>query len=114
MAEETTPQRPDGRELAITSGGRDITRGFATGIQLPQDPTLRARGGNYEIYEWVAGDDQVKATFQQRRLAVTSHEWEVVAGGTAAIDQQAADSLKEQLDALSWDSVTEKMLNGVF
>ena len=35
-------------------------------------------------------DDQVKSTFQQRRLAVISREWGVEPGGTSAQDKKAA------------------------
>ncbi len=109
--------RPEMREVATTRDGRDITRGYVSPFELlqPQDSVLRARGnGNYEIYREVLRDDQVKATFEQRRLAITSREWEVIPGGDKRIDKKAAESLEEQLKAIKWDAVTDKMLHGVF
>ena len=110
------PATPDQREIATTANGRDITRGFVDALQLlsPQDAVLRVRGGGYEVYEQVLRDDQVQATFQQRRLACTSREWEVLAGGEKRIDKQAAEFLNAQLTAIRWDSVTDKMLFGVY
>jgi len=113
---EAPLKAPEMREVATTQDGRDITRGYVDPMMLlaPQDTVLAARGGNYEIYREVLRDDQVKAVFDQRRLAVVSREWEVVPGGKKRIDKKAADSLREQLNEIKWDSVTDKMLYGVF
>ncbi len=110
-------ERPESREIATTRDGRDITRGYVQPMQLlqPQDTVLIARGaGNYSLYREVLRDDQVAATFGQRRLAVISKPWEVEPGGKSAKDKAAADFLQEQLDALELDAVTDKMLYGVF
>ena len=109
--------RVDLREIATTRDGRDITRGYVSPFELlqPQDSVLRARGqGNYEIYREVLRDDQVKAVFEQRRLAVVSRETEVLPGGERRQDKQAAEFIEEQLRRIRWDSVTDKMLYGVF
>lgn len=108
--------KPDINEIATTRDGRDITRGYVSPMALltPQDTLLAARGGNYTIYREVLRDDQVKAVFEQRRLAVTSREWEVRPGGDAAQDEAAAEFLREQLHKIKWDSVTDKMLYGGF
>jgi phage gp29-like protein len=104
-----------GREIATTADGIDITRGFTGPLLMPYDSVLRARGANdLLIYEQVLSDPEVKATFSQRQLAVTKCEWQVDAGGTKRIDRQAADSLREQLNAVGWDNATTKMLYGVF
>lgn len=109
-------EAPEFREVATTRDGRDITRGYVDPMALlaPQDSVLSARGGNYAIYREVLRDDQVKAVFDQRRLAVISREWEVIPGGERRQDKMAAESLREQLDEIRWDSVTDKMLYGVF
>jgi len=117
FAEAPAPARPESREIATTRDGRDITRGYVSPLTLlaPQDTVLMARGaGNYALYREVLRDDQVAANFSQRRLAVTARSWEVEAGGKTAKDKAAAAFLEEQLQALSWDSVTDKMLYGVF
>jgi len=110
-------KRPETREIASTADGRDITRGYVDSLPLlpPTDTVLAARGGgNYAIYEEVLRDDQVAATLAQRRLAVVSREWEVVPGGERRRDRAAADFLREQLDRIRFDAVTERMLYGVF
>lgn len=109
--------RPVLGEIATTRDGRDITRGYVNALQLlqPQDSVLRLRGGgNFEIYQEVLRDDQVKTAFEQRRLAVVSKEWAVEPGGKRAVDKAAADFLREQLQATGWDRVTDRMLFGVF
>jgi phage gp29-like protein len=114
---EAAMTRPESREIATTRDGRDITRGFVSPFELlmPQDEVLRARGmGNYQIYREVLRDDQVAATFAQRRLAVISREWEVQPGGEKRQDKAAAAFLKEQLQAVGWDAVCDRMLYGVF
>jgi phage gp29-like protein len=111
------PATPERNEIATTRDGRDITRGYILPMAslAPQDEVLAARGaGNYTLYREVLRDDQVAAVFAQRRLAVTSCEWEVRPGGEKRLDRQAAEFLKEQLKRLSWDAITERMLYGVF
>lgn len=114
---QTRAAQPDMREIATTEDGRDITRGYTDPmmLQAPSDQVLRLRGnGDYRLYKEVLRDDQVQSCLQQRMLAVRSKEWEVIAGGNKRQDKAAADFLKEQIDNISWDSVTGKMLFGVF
>lgn len=113
----TAPPAPEPQEIATTRDGRDITRGYITPMAslAPQDEVLSARGaGNYSLYREVLRDDQVAAVFAQRRLAVTSREWEVRPGGEKRVDRQAAEFLEAQLKRLGWDAITERMLYGVF
>lgn len=112
-----TPSRPEMREVATTLDGRDITRGYVDGLPLlpPQDTVLQARGYyDYAIYDEVLRDDQVKGTFENRRRAVVSKEWEVIPGGDKRIDKAAAAFIEETLDHIRFDDVTDKMLYGVF
>lgn len=114
---EAAPARPERGEIATTRDGRDITRGYLDPMSLlaPQDPILMARGaGNYLLYREVLRDEQVAAAFHQRRLAVVSREWEVRPGGDRRIDRQAAEFLRQQLERIHWDAVTDRMLYGVF
>ncbi|MBF0626872.1 MAG: DUF935 family protein [Magnetococcales bacterium] len=108
--------QPAFREVAVSGDGRDITRNYGglMNTLLPQDPVLRDRGGDYALYEDVLRDDQVASTFQQRRMAVTSAEWGVRAGGPDPASRMAADFLLEALHHVGWDGVTDKMLYGVF
>jgi len=110
-------KEPTFDEVATTRDGRDITRGYVDPLQIqqPQDSILIGRGGgNYRTYEELLRDDQVAATFQQRRLAVISTDWEVEAGGESSEDAKAADFMREQLDHIKFDNATDKMLFGRF
>lgn len=103
-------------ELAGRGDGRDITRGFTYQLLQPlEDQVLRDKGGDLRVYQDVLRDDQVRATFQQRRLAVTGAEWDVEPGeeGNSAAED-AADALRENLRALEWDSITNGMLYGAW
>jgi len=114
---ESKPGKPNTDEVASTLDGRDITRGwlYPLTLQPPDDSVLMARGmGDYTLYREVLRDDHVKAALQQRVNAVTSRPWEVRPGGDKRLDKQAAEYLKQQLEALRWDAITEKMLAGVF
>ena len=105
------------REIATTSDGRDITRPYvdAMGYLPPTDKILKLRGNyNYEFYEEILRDDQVQATFTQRRLAVVSKPTQVIPGGQRRIDKKAAEFIEETLQHIRWDTVTERMLYGRF
>lgn len=104
-------------EIATTRDGRDITRGYVDGMPLlPSTDRLLSLKGNGDllIYQEVLRDEQVKACLEQRIRAVVSKPWEVKPGGDKRIDKQAATFIEEQLKNISFDSVTEKMLYGVF
>ena len=111
-------RRPSLIEYAGIKGSRDWTRGYvgAIGNYLPtQDSLLNLKsGGDLELYEEVAGDDQVKSCLQQRFRALLSKDWEVIPGGEKRIDKQAAENLEAQLKDIRWDEINEKMLWGVF
>ena len=56
-------------------------------------------GGPWAVrqYRDLLRDDQVFATYQQRRSALLSRPLEVVAGGSSAADEKAAEWLREQV-----------------
>jgi hypothetical protein len=115
MPDTAPPKKPEAREIASIVGyGRDITRSYLGPLLEPQDKVLRQRWFDYEIYEEILRDDQVKAVFQQRRSAVVSREWDVTPGGESRQDKAAAAFIRETLMRIRWDNVTDKMLFGVF
>lgn len=118
MTDEQKPaQKPEQNEIATTRDGRDITRGFVDGLPLlpTTDKLLMLKGGgDLMIYQEVMRDEHVKACFEQRVRAVVSKPWEVRPGGTKRIDKLAAEFIDEQCKAIKFDSITEKMLYGVF
>lgn len=113
---EERPAKPIFEEVATTADGRDITRGFVDGLQLlpPTDSIQQLRGVDLRVYDEVRRDDQVATVLQQRKLALSSKEWTVEPGGTQRADKAAADFIKEQLDHILFDRLTEKMLSGLF
>ena len=118
MTDEQKPEKkPEQNEIATTRDGRDITRGFVDGLPLlpNTDKLLMLKsGGDLRIYQEGMRDEQVKACFEQRVRAVVSRPWEVKPGGTKLIDKKAAEFIDEQCKAIRFDSITEKMLYGVF
>ena len=67
-------------------------------ILVNQDVILGTKGaGDFKIYQEVLRDDQVKATFQQRRLAVVSKPWTVKAGAEDAASKAAAEALSANM-----------------
>lgn len=110
-------KKPVTQELAPASTS-------ATAYQLA-DPFLKVManpdqilatkgGGNFKVYDEVLRDDQVKSTFQQRRLAVVSAPWDVEPGAEDALSKRAAEELKKQLQAADFDRITDRMLYGIF
>lgn len=121
MAKKTTTMRlrairmRNPMELAGIAGGRDITRPWIGPLLEPTDPILRTRGGgSFDIYRPILTDPQVKSVMTQRISAVISREWEVVPGEDSRRGRRAADWLREELEAMKFDRLTEKMLWGLF
>jgi len=121
MARKTTTMRlravrmRNPMELSGIQDGRDITRPWIGPLLEPTDPILRARGGgSFDIYKPILTDPQVKSVMTQRLSAVTSREWEVVPGEDTAQGRRAADWLRDELSAMKFDRLTEKMLWGLF
>ncbi len=121
MANKTTTMRlravhlRNPMEMAGIQHGRDITRPWIGPLLEPTDPILKSRGGgSFDIYKPILTDAQVKSVMAQRLSAVTSHEWEVVPGEDSRAGRRAADWLREELSAIRFDRLTEKMLWGLF
>jgi len=84
-------------------------------ILVNQDSVLGTKGaGDFKIYQEVLRDDQVKSTFQQRRLAVVSKPWTIEAGAEDAASKAAAEALSTNIKNLYWDDITDKHLYGLF
>ena len=97
-------------EIATTHDGRDITRPWYVGLQPPRDPRLLG-AVDWGVYDRIHQDDQVFATFQQRRTAVVSRHWDMLPGDDSdPRSVEAADRLGATLKRIGWDRVTDKML----
>lgn len=106
--------RPESPSDPLTLSAYKMT-GY-TDILEVGDSVLRSKGGvaNLSIYKELMRDDQVSSTWMQRRLAVTSCDIVVEPGAKDAASTAAAEALQEELDALNWDDITDKMLNAIF
>jgi len=115
MTEDKTEKKqlPNFKEFA--SAGKDFDPdAFIGELYSPDDPNMSSTSDLFKKFQTTMQDEQVKTTLQQRRAAVVQAEWEVAAGGTSALDQKAADSLKEQLSNVGLDAATRKMHFGLF
>lgn len=107
-------KQPPRGEFAKSNQGKTAIPGYDDKLVVPDDRTLQQKGGDLAIYADLLRDDQVGSTFQQRRLALTAKEWIVEPATESAIDKEAADFAREQLQAIGWDDLTDKALYGVF
>lgn len=119
------PSPLDGEVSSLTRGspvvyGMDFLRmpnvaGGYVDLLAPSDTVLRQKGGSLDVYKEVLRDDQVKATFQQRRTMVTSSPWTVDPGDDndpRAVD--AAEALAANLEHIAFDRITDRMLFAIF
>jgi phage gp29-like protein len=101
--------KPVSEELARRDEGLGAVSGFAS-LLATDDSVLNSRGRDYRIYRETLRDDQAGSTFAQRRLAVVSKEWQVEPASKRRVDVAAADFMREQLQVLEWDRITDRML----
>lgn len=115
MARNKKIRKPVMGEVAVTTGGRDVTRGLMHGLLPPQDEVLLLKGrGSYELYESIRSDPQVATCLQTRFASVVGCERDVFpAEGGGVLEEEAARHLKAQLDVW-WDTAADKHLNGIF
>lgn len=108
---------PEMREIASSNDGRDITRGWLSALMhAPVDDKILIErgGGDYQIYEEVLRDDNVRAGVNQRIYGVIAKPWEVKPGGKRAADKSAADFIRDQIAQIEYDKITLQMLHGTF
>lgn len=116
MADEIqTPPRPGAEELTARTDDIGLLVGAGVGanyakLLTPDDTVLTWKGGDYALYRETLRDDACMAPFAQRRLAVTKCEWMVDAGADDPLSKAAADWMREQLQSLEWDRITDGML----
>lgn len=76
---------------------------------------IREGAQDLRLYDDLLDDDVAFSCFQQRRLAVVSHDWEVSAGDNDdPRSVEAADHLRLQLKQISWDRICNLMLYSVW
>ncbi len=100
-------------ELAKADHGVRLASAYTATLMDNPDSVLKERGRDMKIYDEILRDDQVKPTFQQRRLAVIQSEWTVEPASESSQDKAAAEFIKEQLTHIRFDGITDKMLYGL-
>jgi phage gp29-like protein len=107
---DTKPTRPVNEELAKVRGNGTLVGGAFVELLHTDDSVLLSRGRDYRLYRETLRDDQCATSFSDRRLAVLSKEWEVDAASESALDVAAAEFIREELQRLEWDRITDGML----
>ena len=113
MADIQDPPKPPQGELTQRDDQWGMLAYDYIKLLTPDDSILTQRGSDYTLYRETLRDDGCAAPFAQRRLAVTKCETIVDPGGgeqASALDKQAADWMREQLQELDWDRITDGML----
>lgn len=111
----TDMPKPDINVEVSAIGADDFGAAYSEELRLSGDGILQTRGGgDLGLYERLLTDWQVNSTWQQRRTAIVSREWDVEPGADDALSIQAAEYLKEDLKNLDFDRVCKKSLMAVF
>lgn len=107
------PPLPSEARTLIANATNDITIPFFSGALQHVDDTLIQQGGGkgLAIYDEIERDTHAFALLQKRRKACTFRAWEVEPGGDQPIDKEAADLVKEYLEALPFDRICEDLLD---
>lgn len=105
---------PPKLEIAGIQNGRDITRPFIGPLLYPLDTVLGQKNHDYTVYESLLRDSQVFSCLQQRFKKTIGCEWLVDAASDSATDQKAAEFIRELLNKIPWDAITERMLYATF
>ncbi|MDF5847727.1 hypothetical protein P4124_07650 [Pseudomonas aeruginosa] len=104
-----------GQEIATTGDGRDITRPFLSGLQQPSDYILQRRGGNdLRIYEECCATPRSRRPGASGSWPSSARSGRSMPAGDRRIDKAAAEHLKQQLQNVGWDRITNGMLYGVY
>jgi phage gp29-like protein len=112
--EENKPAKVITHEVATADYGMMATHSYTNMLIENPDTVLERKGQNWEIYDELLRDDQVKSTLQQRRSGLTSKSWFCEPATDSAEDKAASDFLQSQLERIDWDNITDKMLYGIF
>jgi len=114
MATKKKPAKPLQQEMAHDDHGFAMSYAYTHMLIQNPDSVLKSRGPDFKVYDELLRDDQVKSCFQQRRSALTSSTWKIDSESESATDKAAAEFLRQQLEKVGWDDITDKMLYGVF
>lgn len=94
---------------------KDIFQDYIGKVQNNPDKVLRSESGGrgVEIYEDLLRDAKVGSTLQNRRLAVTAKEWEVLPASDKRQDRNIAEYVRQVLKAINLDAYRRSSLSGL-
>lgn len=116
IPEDDSPA-PETGEIVSRSGETFLVPGAWMRAIAGNEDKILARGGGIglALYDELLDDDVAFSTFQQRRLAVISREWEVAPGDeNDPRSVEAADHLRANLRSIAFDRICDKMLHAVW
>jgi len=102
--------------MVSRSGDRSwFPAGYLSVLATNDDPILARDGSGLKLYDALLTDDTVMSTLQQRRLAITSRDWEVTPGDDKdPRSVKAGEDFRAMLNALGFDRVTGLLHYAVF
>lgn len=113
--EETAQPKVEEQPYSRVPGGLFVDPAWLNQLAINDDKVLTREGQHdLKLYDAILDDPTCASAFQQRRLAVVSKPWEVEAGDESAQAQAAADHLRDQLKAVPWDRICDRMLFGLW
>lgn len=97
----------------IADARNDITIPYFSGAMQYTDDTLiqRGQGKGLKIYDEIERDTHAWAVLQKRKKTLLARDWEVKPASDAPIDVDAADLVREILQALPFDRICEDLLD---
>ncbi|KMK68570.1 DUF935 family protein [Puniceibacterium sp. IMCC21224] len=104
---------PSQAGMLIANARNDITIPFFSTTLQPIDDTLLARGGGkgLKLYDEIERDTHAFAMLQKRKKTLVARTWEVEPASDANLDVEAAEVVREFLDALPFDRICEDLLD---
>ena len=113
MTDQIKPPAVETTEIASVT--RDPFLPLFSGLLQQNDDTLatRGQGKGIRLYEEIERDAQVFACLHKRKMAVISRPWEVKPASNSALDQQAAELVEAQLDAIGFDHLCMNLLDAI-
>jgi len=100
-------------QAVYASVRNDITIPYFSDVLSFIDETLLERGGGkgLKIYDEIERDSHAYSVLQKRKHQLIGREWTVKAGGEDKADIEAADFIRDLLDALPFDQMCLDLLD---
>lgn len=105
---------PAGARTLIADVRNDITIPFFSRALQHADDTLIQRGGGkgLKIYDEIKRDPKASACLVKRNKHLVAREWEVEAATSAPRDVEAADFVRQTVEGLPFDRISEDLSGG--